>query len=306
MLKLYYKNIRNNELTAIQEFKKGSWIYSENPTPEEIAQLVSVYKLDEGLLLDSLDPYEVPRTELEDGILYIFSRFPYEENSHILTTPLLIAIGEDFLLTISKNQNPLLQHFLDGKTEFTTTQKAKFLLQILIKTNSLYKRHIHQISRKIKELSTRLENIDNHDIIKFVDYEGILNDFLSALIPSELIFERLMQEHMLMLFEEDMELVEDLSLSNRQLIEIAKSNLKNIVNVREAYSTIMTNNLNKTMKTLTSITVILTIPTIVASFFGMNVDLPFDNHPLAYVFILLLTFIVGGIVVYFLIKRKLL
>ena len=109
-----------------------------------------------------------------------------------------------------------------------------------------------------------------------------------------------------MLFEEDMELVEDLSLSNRQLIEIAKSNLKNIVNVREAYSTIMTNNLNKTMKTLTSITVILTIPTIVASFFGMNVDLPFDNHPLAYVFILLLTFIVGGIVVYFLIKRKLL
>jgi len=306
VLKLYYKNIRNNELTAIQEFKKGSWIYSENPTPEEIAQLVSVYKLDEGLLLDSLDPYEVPRTELEEGILYIFSRFPYEENSHILTTPLLIAIGEDFLLTISKNQNPLLQHFLDGKTEFTTTQKAKFLLQILIKTNSLYKRHIHQISRKIKELSTRLENIDNHDIIKFVDYEGILNDFLSALIPSELIFERLMQEHMLMLFEEDMELVEDLSLSNRQLIEIAKSNLKNIVNVREAYSTIMTNNLNKTMKTLTSITVILTIPTIVASFFGMNVDLPFDNHPLAYVFILLLTFIVGGIVVYFLIKRKLL
>ena len=73
MLKLYYKNIRNNELTAIQEFKKGSWIYSENPTPEEIAQLVSVYKLDEGLLLDSLDPYEVPRTELRT-VYCIFSR----------------------------------------------------------------------------------------------------------------------------------------------------------------------------------------------------------------------------------------
>jgi magnesium transporter len=80
------------------------------------------------------------------------------------------------------------------------------------------------------------------------------------------------------LYENDKDLIEDLILSNGQLIDLCQANLKNIVNIREAYSTIVANNLNRTMKFLTSITVILTVPMIVGSLWGMNIPLPLANY----------------------------
>ena len=60
-----------------------------------------------------------------------------------------------------------------------------------------------------------------------------------------------------------------------------------------SYKCLLSNNLNKTMKLLTSVTVILTIPTMVFSFYGMNVGLPLGGHPLAFLFILAGTVIVS-------------
>ena len=47
----------------------------------------------------------------------------------------------------------------------------------------------------------------------------------------------------------------------------------------DAFASIISNNLNGVMKFLASITIVLSLPTMVASFFGMNVHLPFEDHP---------------------------
>ena len=59
--------------------------------------------------------------------------------------------------------------------------------------------------------------------------------------------------------EEDEDLIEDLSLSASELIELTKSRLKTIQNMRDAYSTIATNELNKVFKRLTSIAIFMAI-----------------------------------------------
>ena len=106
----------------------------------------------------------------------------------------------------------------------------------------------------------------------------MLNEFLSDLIPTNSIINTLLANRNFKFTEDERDLLEDIKLSNNQLIELSKANLKTIVNIREAYSTIMTNNLNRVIKLFTSLTVLLTIPTIIASIYGMNVQLPFADQ----------------------------
>ncbi|MBD3366336.1 hypothetical protein GF360_03290 [candidate division WWE3 bacterium] len=313
MYKILYKNVRNTKLKNLAEFRRGSWIYVENPTHETLEDLAEKFQLDLGLLGDSQDLYEMPRIEREEGMIYIYTRFVLEEKleqppqtrkrkklwkhseiqnksqqkDKVQTVPLLITIGKDFLLTITNKDCLPLKKFIKKTQNINTTQKTKLLLQILLNINHEYNIQIHEISRKIQNLGTEPEKVTTQDVIQFVEYERTLNDFLSSLIPTNLIFQRILHGKYLELYEEDEELMEDLSLSNGQLIERTKSTLKNIVNIREAYSTIMSEKLNKTMKALTSVTILLTIPTLVFSFYGMNVQLPIEGEHLAYLWIFL-------------------
>src|SRR3990172_1492160 len=141
---------------------------------------------------------------------------------------------------------------------------------------------IHVESPTPSEITFLREKINNKDIIQFVTYESVLNDFLTALEPTNVILKNLFSGKFLKLTDQEKEWVEDLYFSNSQLIELSQANLRNIVNIREAYSTIITNNLNRVIRLLTSLTVILAVPTMIASIYGMNIDLPFDHSPNAF------------------------
>ncbi|RKV98799.1 MAG: hypothetical protein D8G53_02035 [Candidatus Saccharimonas sp.] len=86
----------------------------------------------------------------------------------------------------------------------------------------------------------------------------------------------------LKLYEDDRDLVEDLSIELEQLIARCKSLLRTITNVRDSYRAVMDTRLNETIRLLTVITVALTIPTMIAGLFGMNVPVPGDNDPLMF------------------------
>ncbi len=304
MLEIFYKKLNEKKFSKIEEIVKGSWINLTNPTPEELGQVSMSLNLDLTIVNDALDPYEMPRIEIEDDIKYVFARFPLRKNENIETEPVLIIITQDNFITISKHEIPVIHYF--EQAHFNTTQKTKLFVHFLHSINEEFNKYIHLISKQIRTASSNLEKIQNTDISKFVEYERTLNDFLYALVPANLVFEKILYGKILRLYEQDEDLIQDLSLSNTQLIEISKSNLRYLVNIREAYSTILTNNLNKTMKMLTSVTVLLTVPTIIYSFFGMNVDLPFQHHPLATVMIIGLTFVIMLTLITLFIRGKLL
>lgn len=283
MITFYQKTITTRRLKIVDEFKVGSWVHVEDPSEEDLVKLEHELGLDRGLLLDAVDPYEVPRVEEYHGTTYIFTRIPYEEGEKISTAPILLGVAESFVFTVSRKKLAFFDRFVDGSIEFNTTQKVRFMLHMLSEVDSAYARFITLINKEVRRLSARLSGtIENQDIIRFVNFETILNDLLDALVPTNSALSKLLSGKFLSLRDEDKAYAEDVFLSNGQLVELCKTNLRAIMNIRNAYSTIMTNNLNRVIKLLTALTIIFMLPNIVVGMYGMNVPLPFADSPHAF------------------------
>jgi magnesium transporter len=303
MIKYYYKSLRSQQVQELADYKKGSWVYVEAPTPEEVAYIVERFQLDAGHVADSLDEDEMPRLEKEDDQSYIFVRYAYKNaEAELVTVPLLFVFSDELIITISLVHLPCLDTFLKGKIQFATTQRAKLVLLILHQIVEQYDAYINGTSKQIKLIRSRLRGheISNQDFIDFVLIEDELNEFLAALQPTNATLRRLLRGRYIPLFEEDQDIIEDLLLNNEQSIEACNGNIKSIVNIREAYSSISSNNLNRTMKTLTGATVLITLPNVLFGMYGMNIGLPFQHQAWAYavvlsasLFLCLLVFLVG-------------
>jgi magnesium transporter len=299
MIQIYYRHIRSERLKTLETAKLGSWINVVNPSNDELKNLAETYQLDEGLLKDGTDLNESPRVEIEDGETYIYTRFCFASDGRIQTAPILIVYSKLHLITVSTRKFDRLANLTDGRVPFFTTQKTKLLLQILSEVRTSYTSQLNTISKTIYQIrgGLRKERIENKDIIGFIDIEETLNDFLSSLVPTGSIFRSLLSGRYFKLYEEDEELIEDLSLGITELIDLTKSRLNTIVNIREAYSTIMANNLNRIFKRLTSITILMTVPMVVSSIYGMNVALPFMEEPWAFSMVMGVTALAMGITI---------
>jgi len=282
MIKYYYKSLRTQRMDELAEPKRGTWVYAEAPSERELEMLAEKYDLELGHLRDALDEDEMPRLEKEAKSSYIFVRFAYKNaDGDVDTAPLLFVFAETVVITVSLVRMPSLDRFLSGKVEVATTQRAKLLLQILHNVVDQYDSYINNTSKKIKLIRSRLRghDISNQDFVDFVTIEDELNEFMGALQPTNATLRRLLVGRHVPLFDEDQDIIEDLLLNNEQSIEACTSNIKSIVNIREAYTTISSNNLNRTMKLLTAATVIVAIPNLFFGMYGMNVKLPFETEP---------------------------
>jgi magnesium transporter len=101
-------------------------------------------------------------------------------------------------------------------------------------------------------------------------------------MPTNATLRRLLLGRYMPLFAEDQDIVEDLLLNNEQSIEACNSNMQSIIHIREAYTSISSNNLNRTMKILTAATVIIALPNLFFSMYGMNLELPLQHEPWFY------------------------
>lgn len=288
MFASYFRSLKEQELVEIDAPKNGAWIRVENPDKKELAKLSEEFDLDVGHLHDAVDPLEVPRLEIEGKTSYLFTRIPVKDDGTAVTVPILITYTEDNVITVSNRKLTSIDQWIGRDATIITTQKTKLLLQILHHINTTFVTHVNVIGRQIRAISLQLHkaDINNREISQLVAYEGVLQDFMSSLIPTNAILTQLLSGRIIKFYEEDKDFVEDLVLSTNQLVELCRANLKTIVSLREASATIMTNNLNRVIKLLTSLTVILMVPNLITGLYGMNVHLPLSEHPLAFFFVL--------------------
>lgn len=305
MISYFYKDVRSSDLLTLEKHRAGAWVCVEHPTAEELDYLVEKFGLDAGHLSDALDSEEMPRMEREDDSLYIFLRFAYaEDDLELSTSPLLIILSPKAIITVSMRSTPRLQQFMSGKLHFSTTQKNKLFLQILAQIVDQYNVYINNIGKRIKGIRTRLRTheVVNQDFIDFVTIEDELNDFLSGLQPMSAMLHRLLVGKHIELYQQDEDIVEDLTLASEQSIEACRSYIKSISSIRDAHATIASNNLNRSMKILTAATVIIALPNVVYGMYGMNVHLPFQNDWWTYFAILGVTILLT--ITVFLLGRK--
>lgn len=306
MIKYYQRTIKDNKLKKLDKFQVGSLVYVSDPDEEEMARVSREFGLEYGLLSDALDPYESPRLETKKGITYIFARVPEQKANlrRISTFPVMFAIGKDFLMIVSKENPEFLISVINKRRRYFTTQRTKLFLRIFLEIEGAYSDLLNKISKKINYFSLNVDNVRDQDIASFISYEVILNEFINALLPVRHVLSNITSGKSLDLYQDDHDLIEDLRLDNEQLIERSKSNLTNIVNIRQAHEVIATNRLNRVMKVLTVTTVVLALPTMITSFYGMNVPLPFSASPQAYWSILTAILLSIAILLAFLRKKR--
>tara|TARA_B100001179_G_C18563962_1_gene391921 strand:- start:227 stop:1111 length:885 start_codon:yes stop_codon:yes gene_type:complete len=291
-------------MTKIKSPKKGTWISAHDISHKELRILVEL-GFDEDLLEDAIDYFEVPRFEYVNEVNYLFTRYPIiSEDGELSTAPLLIALSDTIVLTVSPRKVEFLDDFAHNRAPFITTQKNKAMLVILETIVQHYHRSIMTIRRTMLKYFSNIGNISEADMKGFVGLESMVTDYMSALDPTkEALDYMILRNKKITLHEEDVEIMEDLSLDIKQMIESGKSVSKNIQTIRSAHESILAHKLNITMKTLTAVTIVLTIPTIITSLFGMNTWLPFSEGPLSFLAILTLTAVIAFFVVW-LFKRN--
>jgi magnesium transporter len=211
MIKIFHRTDKESELKELEQIEVGSFIYVEKPTEADLSLLSLKYALDESILRDARDPYEVPRLEVEDGVIYMFNRFPVMLGQRVITTPILVVYHDDFLMVVSLDSIPFIGK-LTSDPHFYTTQKTEVLIRLLTEINRGYNSFLINISRQVRNISTNIEEISNKDIAQFVYFESVINDFLSALVPANNVLTKLLSGRFFKLYENDQDLIEDLSL----------------------------------------------------------------------------------------------
>ncbi len=291
LLKIYNTNLETNELEEIREFKKGAWINLVNPSENEIKKLCESIQIEEDFVRYALDYEEKARIDQEeddDTILFIVDVpiIEKKEDSDVYTTmPLgMIVVRDDFFVTVSLRKNKIIENFEKSRIKnFQTYKKTRFIFQILYQNASYYLTYLKQINKETEIAEYILKNsMKNKELLKLLNLEKSLVYFTTSLKSNEIVMEKTLRGKIIKLYDEDEEILEDAITENRQAIEMAQI-YSNILNgTMDAYASIISNNLNGVMKFLTSITIILAVPTMISSFWGMNVGLPLQNSPIGF------------------------
>ncbi len=217
----------------------------------------------------------------------------------------MIVVRDDFFVTVSLKKNKIIEDFERKKIKnFQTFKKTRFIFQILYLNSSYYLSYLKQINKETEIAESILKNsMKNKELLKLLSLEKGLVYFTTSLKSNELVMEKTMRGKIVKLYEDDEEILEDAIIENRQAIEMSQI-YSNILNgTMDAYASIISNNLNGVMKFLTSITIVLAVPTMISSFWGMNVGLPFQDSPFGFVVMILISVILTLLVTYWL-KRK--
>ncbi len=295
-------------LKQVDKPAKGCWINAVGPTPEEIAQLIA-WGFDSDLITYSLDLDEMAHLEQDEGYTFILLRTPYFQGGSsdipFSTIPLGIIIKGDLIATICKYENDIVRVLGNSKYRgLRTGKRYRFVLYALLETSTRFLSHLREINKTVEGLEDKLQqSTRNREVLELLKYQKSLTYFISSLRSNEVMLERLQRTKSFNQFEEDQELLEDVLTENQQALQMTHISSDILSSMMDAFASIISNNLNGVVKLLTVITIIISLPTMIASFYGMNVNLPLQSHPMAFVFTLVLSTLLIGMAIYIFAKR---
>ncbi|MDO4800226.1 MAG: magnesium transporter CorA family protein [Bacillota bacterium] len=308
MLAVYKSS--NEVFTKLDNPEDNVWINLVHPTPAEIEQVSSFYGIPADFIKAPLDEEERSRLDSDDGYHLILVDVPIvgetSRTSMFTTIPFAIIVGERCIVTTCIQALPMLDDFILGRVKgFVTGKKSRFILQLLNKNATYFLNYLRLIDRRSSAVEMELhKSMKNQELIQLLDLEKSLVYFSTSLKANEVVLEKLLRMEFIRRYPEDEELLEDVIIENKQAIEMANIYSNILSGTMDAFASIISNNLNIVMKFLTSVTIVMAIPTMIASFYGMNVKLPLMDHPYAYLFILMFSIFVMVLVALFMARRK--
>jgi magnesium transporter len=296
-------------LSRINDFEKDCFVIATGPSPDEIDLLNKTYNIEENFVTDVLDVDELARLEIEDDNMYLIVRIPVHNPDNGIpfsTVPLGFVVGKDFIISICQRKNELLDYLTDNRNgKFTRENKMDFLLSLFLRNSKTYTNYLKKINAQINLIEKDLErSTKNKELHKLLKMEKCLVYFNTSLHSNQLLWAKLNNSRYIKKDSFTEELMEDVIIENRQAIEMAKIYSDIQSGLMDAFASIISNNLNIVMKQLTVVTIILMIPTVISSFFGMNINNGLEANKFAFVGILLSSIVISLIAVLLIRSRK--
>lgn len=307
----YYLTDTSGTLKETNQLERQSWINMINPTHDEINSVSTELDIPLDFIVDALDNFERSRIERDEDKVLIIVDIPIVdkddmENDVFDTIPLGIIVTEHNFITVCLRSTQILDNFVQNRVKgFHTNMKTRFALQILLNTATFYLRDLRLLNKRTEETEMKLHKaINNEQLFDILNIEKSLIYILTSLKSNRIVLEKLARQKFLKIYEEDDDLLEDVIIEMNQAIEMAEVHNNVLSGVMDAYASIISNNVNDIMKFLTLITIILTVPTLVFSFYGMNVSLPYESTPGAWLITLFISLVFSLFLAWFLWKRK--
>ena len=310
------KTDNNKNLIKLKKNRlyNGSWINVINPTNEELEKIANWIKWDVDTLKSSLDIDESSRIEFDEDNFMIIINFPLlDDEGQFDTLPCSMVFSFISFMTLCSRENRILGAFTKANSaSFDTKNPEQLMLRILYKSTQFYQRYLKIINRKTEQIEYNLRNTTNNkELFALMEIQKSLVYFTTALRDNQLVLQKLMRmvrtktlNKSIIFSEADVDLLEDILIENKQAIEMVDMHRTILESMMDGFASVINNNVNQVMKFLAAITIILSIPTMLASFWGMNVGLPFSNNEWGFEYVITISTVLTILVILFFRKKK--
>ena len=296
MIEYYKRRLKDKSIQKLKRFSVGCWINVYDLSEKEIKFLSRTFKLSEQNLLSGLDQDEVPRID-KDGGIYIYMR-ALTKNKELTT--FLVILNEKFVLTLSKVKTSVVERLINRNVY--TTQRFKFLLNILSELNKEFESYTLEIAKSVRKSIKKVGVLTEKEVNSLLQKEEALNNLIFYYHNMLILYNRILKN--IKFYEQDKDIINDLIVEATEGFNTCKNTLKTVSNIRNYYMISLSNRLNKVINLLTLITILISIPSAVSGIYGMNIRLPLQSNPLAFYYILVFILLVWVGFILYLSKKK--
>ncbi|MBQ2080773.1 MAG: magnesium transporter CorA family protein [Treponema sp.] len=264
--------------------RKSTWVDARSVTRDDIAELEEKYGIDPENMLDILDPDELSRLEKNDEFNYtltilrlpVFS--PVDDISYFCT-PLGIIMKEKLFITICWTDCEVLKDFAANRIkELKLNDFPAFAIRFLSRSDTAFLRYLKELNRRATTIQNEmLRSVQNHELVQLLNIQKSLVYFSTSLKSNQMLLEKFRKTKLIKLDEDDQDWLDDVEIDNRQAMEMADTYSNIMATMNDAFASVLSNNLNIVMKTMTGWNLVLMVPTIISSYYGINVPLPWQN-----------------------------
>lgn len=304
-------------MQELQSPEPDCWINIHPPFNEENLQALSAeLNIPDDFLMDSIDINEKSRYERDEDVKLIVVNTPIpntedntiDSDSLYITIPVGIVLTADKIITISSFPNPLMEWFERTVVKnLNSSDRERFVLKIMERNVAYYTHYLKEMNRRITDIEKELYNTTRNDELrKLLDIQKSLVYFVTDIRANEMVIMKMQRTNFLGIQHDEAaeDMMQDIIIDNSQALEMATVYTNILNGTMDAFSSIISNNLNQVMRILTSVTIVLMVPTLVASFYGMNVHLPMEETSYAFPVIIGISVILSFIIVWLFMRKK--
>lgn len=286
-------------LTQLEQYTPKCWINIEFPDEDDLHFLTEELGVPSEFLADIADVDERPRTEKEDDWQLTILRIPLESNIQglpYMTVPVGVITGKETTITVCYRKSQLIPDFISHirRKSISITSQADFITRMIYSSAVWFLKYLKLIYLEINRAEKELEeSVRNEDLMRIMRLQKSLVYFSTSIRGNEAMLGRLRTATRA--GEIDPDLVEDVSIELRQAYNTINIYTDICNSTMDALGSIISNNVNTIMKRMTSLQIVLTIPTMIASFYGMNVDVYIAEWHYSFVAIMIISVIISAI-----------